>query len=309
MEPTSGQAVLMAGDFVLPGGDWNTYRRTTLPSSRCLQADGHRPAPSRPERPILSARSTDGSLGEEARRLDAVRRYDILDSPSEGSFERIATIAARIFGVPIAGVSIVDEDRVWFKSRQGLPIAQVERAPGLCGSTILGAEPYVLTDAKSDPRSLGHPLVTGDFGVRFYAGAPLRTHDGHNLGALFVIDKAPRTIHPRESGYLQDLASVVMDQLELRLLARLGGVAPTHKPRKLAWKTSASAARNRLRLADWRKARGLTGVELARRSGLSASYISFLEHGLRRYNKDTLHALGKALHCTVAQLLGEPPPW
>jgi len=246
------------------------------------------------------------SPGDEAQRMVAVGRYDILDTPSEGSFDRLTAITARIFSAPIAGISIVDHDRIWFKSRQGLPIDEVARAPGLCGSTILGADPYVLTNAKSDPRSLNHPLVAGGFGVRFYAGAPLRTIDGHNLGALFVIDATPRAVDQKQIDCLQDLASVVMDQLEMRLSARGPHAPPTREPRKLAWKTSASLAQNRLRLVDWRKARGFTGVELARRSGLSPSYISYLENGLRRYNKDTLQTLGMALQCTAVQLLGEP---
>jgi|GEM_PF-5454293 len=241
--------------------------------------------------------------------MEAVRRYEVLDSPPEGSFDRLTAIAARIFNAPIAGISIVAHRRIWFKSRHGLSIDEVLRAPGLCGSTILGTEPYVLTDASRDPRSLSHPLVAGEFGVRFYAGAPLRSGDGHNLGALFVIDKSPRSVRRDEIDQLQDLASVVMDQLELRLSARHGLAAPTRKPRKLAWKASAALAQNRLHLADWRRARGLTGVELARRSGLSPSYVSFLEHGLRRYNKDTLHALATALRCAAVQLLGEPPRW
>ncbi|MEO8925662.1 MAG: GAF domain-containing protein [Caulobacteraceae bacterium] len=263
----------------------------------------------RTERAVLSARPTHEKVEDEAARLDAVRRYEILDSAPEGSFDRLTAVAARLFGVPVAGVSIVDQDRIWFKSRQGLPLAEVARAPGLCGSTILGVEPYVLTDAARDPRARDHPLVAGEFGIRFYAGAPLRTPDGHNLGALFVIDTAPRSIRRRDRDHLQDLAAVAMDQLELRLAAHRRDSAPTHAPRSLAWKTGASASPNRLRLADWRKSRGLTGVELARRSGLSASYISFLEHGRRRYNKDTLHALSKALHCSAAQLLEEPPFW
>ena len=156
----------------------------------------------------------------EAERMAAVRRYDILDSPPDGAFDRITALAARRFGVPIAIVSIVDEDRIWFKSHHGLPVQQIDREPGLCASAILGDTPYLIEDARSDPRSLANPLVAGDFGLRFYAAVPLTTSDGHNLGTLCVIDKEPRAIAQEQIEDLKDLASVVMDQLELGLSAR-----------------------------------------------------------------------------------------
>lgn len=156
----------------------------------------------------------------EAERMAAVRRYDILDSPPDGAFDRITALAARRFGVPIAIVSIVDEDRIWFKSHHGLPVQQIDREPGLCASAILGDTPYLIEDARSDPRSLANPLVAGDFGLRFYAAVPLTTSDGHNLGTLCVIDKEPRAIAQEQIEDLKDLASVVMDQLELGLAAR-----------------------------------------------------------------------------------------
>jgi two-component sensor histidine kinase len=157
----------------------------------------------------------------EHQRMTAVKRYDILDTPPDGSFDRIAAIAARRFNVPISIISIVDHDRIWFKSHYGVPVEQIGREPGLCASAILSSEPHILTDAKTDPRSLANPLVAGDFGLRFYAGVPLRTSDGYNLGTLCIIDKEARPIDQREIDELKDLASVVMDQLELRLSARL----------------------------------------------------------------------------------------
>ncbi|HWL73168.1 MAG TPA: histidine kinase dimerization/phosphoacceptor domain -containing protein, partial [Burkholderiaceae bacterium] len=128
--------------------------------------------------------------------------------------------AARRFGVPIAIVSIVDEDRIWFKSHHGLQVEQIDREPGLCASAILGNEPYLLSDASVDPRSLANPLVAGDFGLRFYAGVPLTTSDGHNQGTLCVIDKEPRPIDERQIEDLKDLAAVVMDQIEMQLSAQ-----------------------------------------------------------------------------------------
>jgi two-component sensor histidine kinase len=156
----------------------------------------------------------------EGERLAAVRRYDILDTPADGAFDRITALAARRFQVPISIVSIVDEDRIWFKSHHGVPVNQIGRDPGLCASAILSPEPYILTDATLDPRSLANPLVAGDFGLRFYAGVPLQTSDGHNLGTLCIIDKEPRPIDQGQIDDLRDLASIVMDQMELRLSAK-----------------------------------------------------------------------------------------
>lgn len=156
----------------------------------------------------------------ETQRMLAVQRYDILDTPPDGAFDRITAMAARRFGAPISIISIVDHDRIWFKSRHGLPgVAQIGRDPGLCASAIMSANPYVLTDAKLDPRSLANPLVAGEFGLRFYAGVPLRTTDGHNLGTLCVVDRAPRPVDQSQIDDLSDMASLVMDQMELRLSA------------------------------------------------------------------------------------------
>lgn len=152
----------------------------------------------------------------EAERLAAVRRYDILDTPPDGAFDRITAMAARLFKAPIAIVSIVDHDRIWFKSHHGLDVTEIGRDPGLCASAILQVDPYVLPDARRDPRALANPLVAGEFGLRFYAAAPLRTSDGFNLGTLCVIDKEPRPITAEHLAQLQDLAALVMDQMELR---------------------------------------------------------------------------------------------
>jgi two-component sensor histidine kinase len=157
---------------------------------------------------------------DEVERMQAVKRYDILDTPPDGSFERVTALAARRFNVPIAIVSVVDNDRIWFKSHHGVSIDQIGRDPGLCASAILKTEPYILENASLDPRSLANPLVAGDFGLRFYAGVPLRTSDGYNLGTLCVIDKAPRPIDQAQIDDLKDLAAIVMDQMEVRLSAR-----------------------------------------------------------------------------------------
>jgi GAF domain-containing protein len=168
----------------------------------------------------LTTHNADIIPENESERMAAVRRYDILDTPPDGTFDRITAIAARLFDAPMSIISIVDHDRIWFKSHHGVAVDQIGRDPGLCASAILSTDPHVLADAKADPRSLANPLVAGDFGLRFYAGVPLRTNDGYNLGTLCVIDKTPRPIDQKQIDDLTDLASLVMDQLELRLSAR-----------------------------------------------------------------------------------------
>ncbi|MFG1921325.1 PP2C family protein-serine/threonine phosphatase [Cryptosporangium sp. NPDC048952] len=156
---------------------------------------------------------------DEVERLRAVRRYDILDTPPDGAFDRIAALAARIFGVPVATVTIVDEDRIWFKATHGVDVTEIGRDPGLCASAILVDEPVAIEDATLDPVAYNNPLVRGEFGLRFYAAAPITTSDGYHLGTVNVIDRKPRATTPEELQSLADLASIVVDELELRLAA------------------------------------------------------------------------------------------
>jgi GAF domain-containing protein len=157
----------------------------------------------------------------EEERLAAVRRYEILDTPPDGAFERITRIASLVLDVPIAIVTIVDHDRIWFKSVAGLDgVEQIDRVPGLCASAILSDELYLVRDASVDPRTLANPLVAGELGLRFYAAAPLHTRDGYNLGTMCVIDREPRDLTDDQARVLQDLAALVIDELELRLAAR-----------------------------------------------------------------------------------------
>lgn len=164
---------------------------------------------------------------EEAKRLVALQRYHILDTPPDGTFDRITAIAARLFSVPISIISLVDRDRIWFKSHHGIDVQQIARTPGLCASAILQRAPWILTDAKIDPRSRANPLVAGDFGLRFYVGVPLKTHDGYNVGTLCVIDRAPHTVTDEQIAHLTDLAAIVMDQMELRRSVRARLAAET----------------------------------------------------------------------------------
>jgi len=156
----------------------------------------------------------------EEKRIETLKRYDILDTPPDGAFDRITKLAATIFRVPIAIISLVDTDRIWFKSHYGLSINQIGRDPGLCASAILSSDVYLVGDAGNDPRTLANPLVAGEFGLRFYAAMPLQTHDQYNLGTLCIIDKKPRTLTEEEREILKQLSQVVMHEMELRIAIR-----------------------------------------------------------------------------------------
>jgi GAF domain-containing protein len=157
---------------------------------------------------------------KEQERIKALHRYELLDTPPDGSFNKMAELAAKIFNVPIAIISLVDTDRIWFKSHFGLDINQIDREPGLCASAILSDDIYLIEDAKNDPRCLSNPLVTSEFGLQFYAAAPLTTKDGHNIGTFCIIDKRQRHINSDQQEMLKKMASIIVDEIELRLISR-----------------------------------------------------------------------------------------
>jgi diguanylate cyclase len=156
----------------------------------------------------------------EADRLRALERYQVLDTPREESFDRLARMAARVFGVPMALVSLVDQSRQWWKACVGLDGSGTGRDEAFCAHAILSTEPLIVGDALEDPRFRDNPLVTGAPHIRFYAGAPLTSPDGFNLGTICIIDSRPRQLTPDQRATLVDLAQVVLDELELRLAAR-----------------------------------------------------------------------------------------
>lgn len=157
---------------------------------------------------------------KEQERIKALYKYELLDTPPDGSFNKMAELAAKIFNVPIAIVSLVDVDRIWFKSHFGLDIDQIDREPGLCSSAILSDDVYLIEDARNDPRCLSNPLVTSEFGLQFYAAAPLTTKEGHNIGTFCIIDKRQRYINSDQQQMLKQLASIIVDEIELRLQSR-----------------------------------------------------------------------------------------
>lgn len=161
-------------------------------------------------RPIIPA--------NEVERLRALARYDLLHTPPEGAFNHIAEMAAHLFHVPIALVNLVGDTVIWTKAGTGEIShgAEVPRGVSLCSLAILDSGPTVFENAPQEPCLLANPLVAGEFGLRFYAAAPLRTPDGYHIGAVCLVDKQPRTFSVGEQKVLEGLAQIVMEEIEAR---------------------------------------------------------------------------------------------
>src|SRR6266404_5100939 len=168
----------------------------------------------------------------EKKRLEVLWQYEVLDTVPEQVFDDLTELAASICGAPIALITLVDENRQWFKSRVGITVNETSRDVSFCGHAIMQQELFIVPDATKDDRFSQNPLVTSNPKIRFYAGAPLITPDGHALGTLCVIDKVPRTLRPDQKRALQILARHVMTQLELR--RRSQTLAQAHKERERA---------------------------------------------------------------------------
>ncbi len=150
----------------------------------------------------------------EFERLQTLRALGLLDTPPETRFDAITRMARLMFDVPTTVISLVDEDRQWFKSKQGTHLTETPRDISFCGHTILGSDIFVVSDAIDDDRFVDNPLVVGEPGIRFYAGCPIQAQDGCVLGTLCLIDVKPRELSAKERQILKSMASLVECELE-----------------------------------------------------------------------------------------------
>ena len=156
----------------------------------------------------------------EQKRLAVLWQYDVLDTPPEAMFDDFVELASCICEAPISVISLIDENRQWFKSKTGITQKETSRDISFCAHAILHEGLFIVPDATKDKRFADNPLVTGKEGIRFYAGVPLVTPDGHALGTLCVLDKVPRKLTEEQKRALCILSRHVMTQLELRQRTR-----------------------------------------------------------------------------------------
>ena len=202
-------------------------------------------------------------------RLQALHRYKLLDTASEEQFDDIVRLASQICNTPVSLISLVDTNRQWFKARKALPMAEISREYAFCAHTILNDELMVVEDATIDDRFKDNPLVIGEPDIRFYAGAPLITHDQYRLGALCVIDRIPRNLDDSQKFALKVLAEQVVKLLELR-----------HQNLKLS-QSLQTVSHQKKRIQSLLQERVQLTDELAKASHTKDQMLSIVAHDLR----------------------------
>jgi two-component system NtrC family sensor kinase len=160
--------------------------------------------------------ATPAPLKDEAARIAALQKYAILDTEPEQAFDDLAQLASFVCGTPHAMISLVDENRQWFKSKVGISVSQTDREIAFCSTAIQQPDVFIVQDALNDERFRNNPLVVGEPNVRFYAGAPLINEDGLALGTICVIDRVPRELSADQRAALKSLSRLVLAQLEFR---------------------------------------------------------------------------------------------
>lgn len=233
----------------------------------------------------------------EVRRLRALRGLNILDTPAEEVFDEVTRLCADMLDMPMAMVSLVDDQRQWFKSRVGLPDQESARSVAFCAHAINSPEPLVVEDATQDPRFADNPLVRGPAHLRFYAGVPLTLAGGEAVGTLGVIDRQPRRLSPRQGALLEVLARKVVGELELRQrLATLESEVQQRREMEvrimhLATRDPLTGLPNRAALMD----RLSQGIKLAERDRHLLAFL-FLDLDRFKLINDTLgHPVGDGL--------------
>jgi two-component system, NtrC family, sensor kinase len=153
---------------------------------------------------------------DESGRLAALRGYSILDTLPEQIYDDVTALASLVCGTPMSLISLFDAERQWFKSKVGVEPRETPRSLSFCAHTLPTAETLIVPDARQDPRFKDNPVVTGEMGVRFYAGAPIVEPNGHVLGTVCVVDTQPRSLSPIQIAALQALARHTMALIEMR---------------------------------------------------------------------------------------------
>ena len=154
----------------------------------------------------------DAQLLDEEARIAALRRLDVLDTGTEKPFEKIVTLVRTVLAVPIATVTLVDRHRQWFKAQRGLSVEETPRDISFCTHTIQQREPLIIADAALDPRFAANPLVVGPPYIRSYAGIPLQTPEGYNVGSLCAMDTRARLFNGSDISILSNFANIVCDE-------------------------------------------------------------------------------------------------
>jgi len=155
-------------------------------------------------------------INNERARVAALQKYAILDTEPEQAFEDLVLLASFVFSTPIAMISLVDEDRQWFKSKMGMSISETPREIAFCATAIRQPDVFVVPDTLNDERFQNNPLVTSEPKIRFYAGAPLINEDGYALGTICVLDRTPRELDSGQQAALKALSRLVLAQMEFR---------------------------------------------------------------------------------------------
>ena len=220
----------------------------------------------------------------EAGRLEDLKSLNILDTPSEERFDRLTRMARRMFGVPIALVSLIDESRQWFKSNMGLEASETARDISFCGHTILGDNVFMVPDTREDERFHDNPLVLNNPNIRFYAGCPIRLPNSSKMGTLCIIDNKPRELEEEDLLLLKDLASMVEDEIAALQIATVDEL------------TKISNRRGFLMLAQ-------KSLDYCKRNKVDASLVFFDLNGFKLINDKFGHQEGDKALTVFATLM------